>query len=286
MNAADPTIRVSEGLSHLVFDSPHSGVFYPDDFQTACDLSLLRQAEDTHVEKLFDFAPGMGISWVEAAFPRSYIDVNRALSEIDVDMLDGPWPAPLDTAAPSGKVRLGKALIWRCLDDGTPIYRRRLTTTEVSNRIQQCWHPYHEALARLIQAAYERHRFVIHVNCHSMPSKAGPMSTDFPGMSHPDFVLGDRDGTTASSELTHRIAEHLRDYGFSVGVNHPYKGVEIVRRYGQPRRGVHSVQLEINRALYMNEATLELHQAADGLKEVLRSLAMHMLAETAHGLTP
>jgi N-formylglutamate deformylase len=110
------------------------------------------------------------------------------------------------------------------------------------------------------------------------------MSTDFPGMSHPDFVLGDRDGTTASSELTHRMAEHLRNCGFSVGVNHPYKGVEIVRRCGQPRRGVHSVQLEINRALYMNEVTLEMHQAANGLKEVLRVLAKQLLSETAQGL--
>ncbi|MEY3666444.1 MAG: hypothetical protein RLZZ153_2626 [Pseudomonadota bacterium] len=286
MNAENQAIRVVEGNSHVVFDSPHSGVFYPDDFQPACDLSLLRQAEDTHVEKIFDFAPRMGIGWVEAVFPRSYIDVNRAPSEIDTDMLDGPWPDVLGIAAPSGKVRLGKGLVWRCLDDGTPIYRRRLSTREVENRIQVCWYPYHEALSKLIQAAHQRHRFVIHINCHSMPSKAGPMSTDFPGISHPDFVLGDRDGTTASSELTRRMSEHLRNYGFSVGVNHPYKGVEIVRRCGQPRRGVHSIQLEINRALYMNEATLEMHQGASGLKEVLRVMAKQLLAERAQGLAP
>lgn len=199
-------------------------------------------------------------------------------------MLDGAWPDTWATDASSGKVRLGKGLVWRCLDDGTSIYDRRLTVAEVMARIQRCWRSYHEALARLIHAAHARHGFVIHLNCHSMPSKAGPMSTDFPGVVHPDYVVGDRDGTTASSELTHDIAAFLGKHGFTVGVNHPYKGVEIVRHFGQPSRGVHSVQLEINRALYMNENTLEMHEAAHGLKDVLRSLAARLLAEPRHGL--
>lgn len=285
MKAEPQVIRILEGRSHVVLDSPHSGVFYPEDFRPACDRAALRQAEDTHVEKLFDFAPAMGIGWLEALFPRAYIDVNRALTEIDSRLLEAPWPDASLADSPSGKVRLGKGLIWRCLDDGTPIYNRLIPVEEVASRIRRCWHPYHEALERLVEAAYQRHGFVIHINCHSMPAKAGPMSTDFPGVSHPDFVVGDRDGTTASSELTQRIADHLRCRGFSVGVNHPYKGVEIVRRCGQPQRGRHSVQLEINRSLYMDEATLEMH-AAPGLKEVLQSLCMHLLAETAQGPRP
>src|SRR4051812_10582149 len=137
-------LRAVPGRTPLVFDSPHSGTAYPADFGHVCDPALLRHAEDTHVEKLYAFAPALGIGWVEALFPRSYLDANRSEREIDVEMLDGPWPGPLETdPVVLGKVRLGKGLVWKNLDDGQPIYARRLRPQELLDRIERYWRPYH-----------------------------------------------------------------------------------------------------------------------------------------------
>ena len=139
---ASSLIRTSAGTTALVFDSPHSGTRYPADFDFACDLAALRRAEDTHVEKLFDFAPALGIGWVEALFPRSYLDVNRHDSEIDLSMIEGPWRGPVETdPAALAKVRLGKGLVWKLTDEGLPLYARKLSATEVAARIERCWRP-------------------------------------------------------------------------------------------------------------------------------------------------
>lgn len=119
------------GTAAVVLDSPHSGVSYPEDFRHGCDLNVLRTAEDTHVEKLYDFAPSLGVAWIEALFPRSYLDTNRNVTEIDVSLFDEPWPDAIETdAATLAKVKLGKGLIWRCTDDGAPLYHRKLTVAE------------------------------------------------------------------------------------------------------------------------------------------------------------
>jgi len=130
---------------------------------------------------------------------------------------------------------------------------------EVMARIQRCWRPYHAAVAEAINIAHARHGYSIHINCHSMPAVAASHATEFPGMVHADFVVGDRDGSTASPALSALICEHLRGCGYSVEYNHPYKGVELVRRYGNPAQHRHSIQVEINRKLYMDETTLEQH---------------------------
>jgi len=268
------------GTAALVLDSPHSGVAYPDDFGHCCDPMALRTAEDTHVEKLYDFAPALGVAWVEALFPRSYLDANRNVTEIDASLFDEPWPDPVASdAATLSKVRLGKGLVWRCTDDGAPLYDRKLTVAEVRQRIDSCWKPYHQAVAAAIDAARARHGYSIHINCHSMPAIASAFATDFPGLVHADFVVGDRDGTTADPRLSRRICEHLRGLGYSVEYNHPYKGVELVRRYGDPARHRHSIQLEVNRKLYMDEKTLATGAGFDPLRTDLRSLVT-MLLET------
>lgn len=272
-------VRYIPGTAALVLDSPHSGVDYPRDFAHACDRAILRQAEDTHVEKLYDFAPRLGVAWIEALFPRSYLDANRGLHELDVSMIDGAWPDPVETdPAALSKVRLGKGLIWRMTDDGLPIYERPLTVAEVRDRIDRCWRPYHEAVQAAIDAAHAGHGYSIHLNCHSMPSVAGPYATETPGITHPDFVIGDRDGTTADERLSRLVCEHLRGQGYEVDYNRPYKGVELVRRYGDPARQRHSIQVEINRKLYMDEATLELHAGFEPLRRDLRSLVALLLA--------
>lgn len=259
------------GTTPLVLDSPHSGTHYPDDFGAACDLSVLRRAEDTHVEKIYDFAPALGAAWIEAHFPRVYLDANRDTLELDTTLLDGEWPEPVATDPDQlSKIRLGKGLIWKYTDEGVPVYQRRLTVAEVRARIERCWRPYHEAVRQAIAAAHARHGYSIHVNCHSMPAVSASHATDFPGLVHPDFVVGDRDGSTASPALSQLICEHLRGRGYSVAYNHPYKGVELLRRYGDPARHRHSVQIEINRQIYMDEGTLVVKP--DGMARLRRDL--------------
>jgi len=269
------------GSTPLVLDSPHSGTFYPSDFRSACDLAVLRRAEDTHVEKLYAFAPALGVAWVEAHFPRSYLDANRDTLELDTTLLDGPWPDPVATDPQVlAKVRLGKGLIWKFTDDGVPIYDRLLGVEEVRQRIERCWKPYHAAVSAAIDAAHARHGYSIHINCHSMPAVAASHATLYPGLHHADFVIGDRDGSTADPALSQRICAHLRALGYSVDYNHPYKGVELVRRYGKPAERRHSIQVEVNRKLYMDEQTLALNEAGFGrLQKDLRSMVEMLLAE-------
>jgi N-formylglutamate deformylase len=267
------------GSTCLVLDSPHSGVLYPDDFGYSCDLDVLRHAEDTHVEKLYDFAAGLGSAWIEAFFPRSYLDANRNLTEIDTALLDEAWPGPVETdPAAMSKIRLGKGLVWRCTDDGLPIYDRKLTVAEIEARIDTCWRPYHAAVASAIKSAHARHGYSIHINCHSMPAVASAFSTNFPGLVHADFVVGDRDGTAADPRLSMKVCTFLRERGYTVDYNHPYKGVELLRRYGDPARQRHSIQLEINRRLYMNEATLAMTEGFERLQGDLRGLLEMLLA--------
>jgi len=266
----DATVEVHAGRTPLVIDSPHSGTHYPADFRPACPLPLLRMAEDTHVDRLWSFAPGLGAAVVCAKFPRSYIDANRALEEMDPELLASPWPGPVSH---SPKVRLGKGLVWRVLDDGTPIYDRPLTVGEVQRRISRCWMPYHAAVKQAVDEAHRRHGCVVHLNCHSMPSVAGAYATEHPFQAHPDMVLGDRDGSTASPWLTRWIELFLNSRGYTVSINHPYKGVELVRLHGRPQANRHSVQLEVNRRLYMDENTLEIHSGFETLQNTLRELA-------------
>jgi N-formylglutamate deformylase len=267
------------GSTPLVLDSPHSGTRYPADFGFACDFAALRRAEDTHVEKLYDFAPGLGCAWIEAHFPRSYLDANRNLSEIDPDMLDGPWLGEMEMHDPKvlSKRRLGKGLIWRTTDDGLAVYDRVLSVAEARGRIDCCWQPYHAAVREAVDAAHTRHGYVIHLNCHSMPQVAGSHATDFPGEVHPDFVLGNRDHSTSSAALLDWIAQCLRAKGYQVALNHPYKGVELVRRYGRPTENRHSVQVEINRALYMDEASLACHDGFARLRTHLQEMVEALL---------
>jgi N-formylglutamate deformylase len=259
----------------LILDSPHSGTSYPPDFRASVDYGALRTAEDTWVDDLWGDAIELGVPLLAAQFPRSYIDANRSDDEVDPLLLDSPWPGKqVDTP----KVRLGKGLIWRMLDDGTPLYDRKLSVAEVQHRIDACWKPYYSRLGHLLDAAHARFGKVWHINCHSMPSVAGAFATDKPGLVHPDFVLGDRDGSTGEPAFREFVAQWLRERGYNVTVNDPYKGVELVRRFGHPEQGRNSLQIEINRKLYMDETTLRPSENYATLKAHLKGLMVDMLA--------
>jgi len=260
----------------LVLDSPHSGESYPDDFDHRPPRVVVRRAEDTHVARLWSAAPRHGATLVEALFPRAYIDPNRNLADIDPALVDGDWPGPI---TPSRKTEQGIGLVWRVARDGQPMYSRKLSAAEVQRRIDRCWRPYHDALASALDTRHAQFGAVWHVDCHSMPA-IGDANADDPGRERADFVLGDRDGTTCEPAFTQLVASTVRALGYSVAVNDPYKGVEIVRLHGRPGERRHSLQIEIKRTLYMDEWTLEPNAGyatlAANLEHLIEALARYV----------
>ncbi|MBV9828933.1 MAG: N-formylglutamate amidohydrolase [Alphaproteobacteria bacterium] len=248
----------------LVLDSPHSGSHYPDEFDYRCPLPVLRRAEDAYVDELYEAAPGHGATLIGAVFPRSYIDVNRASDDLDPSILSGNLPPGLN---PRPATRVG--LVRRHAQPGIPIYDRKLSPSDVLSRIERYHAPYHQVLEETCAELQAVFGAVWHINCHSMPSHG--RSRD--GWSdHGDFVLGDRDGTTCAGEFTEHVAGFLRGLGYDVRINEGYKGVEIVRRHGRPHLNRHSLQIEVDRALYMDQKTLEKVAGFDRLQADLSSL--------------
>ena len=280
-----PAFDLIEPRDHfvpLVLDSPHSGTEYPDDFRAAVPLEALRQAEDSFVHELYAGAPAVGATLVAARFPRSYIDPNRSLLDIDISLIDGKWPGP---AVASRKTELGIGLIWRILDSGEPIYARKLSVDEVKNRIVSYHQPYQKALKDALDHAHAHFGAVWHLNCHSMPAVSGRISEEGPGKRRADFVLGDRDGTTCGGEFTARVADALKKMGYDVKINDPYKGVELVRAFSDPKAGRHSLQVEVNRRLYMDEKTRARSSSFPELKSNLDRLLAELAryaAESSH----
>jgi N-formylglutamate amidohydrolase len=231
----------------LVLDSPHSGALYPDDFIYCCPLPVLRRAEDCYVDELFEAAPSHGATLIGALFPRSYVDANRAADDLDPGMVAGALPSFL---VPRPATRVG--LVRRHAQPGVPIYDKKLNPDEILARIERYHTPYHRVLEETCARLHREFGAVWHINCHSMPSRGAHREDR-----HGDFVLGDRDGTTCAGDFTDFIARFLRGLGYDVRINEGYKGVEIVRRQGRPTEHRHSLQIEVDRALYMDQKTLE-----------------------------
>lgn len=265
----------------LVCDSPHSGVVYPNDFDYQIPLSQLRMAEDTHVDQLWLTAPQVGATLLLANLPRTYIDLNRSLHDLDIELMDGLWPQPLQ---PSEKTRLGYGLIWRKINATTTIYQRKLRVQEVQNRIEQVYLPYHSTLENLVKDCLENFGMVWHLNLHSMPNNAYErLHIHNPAQPLADFVLGDRDGSTCAPEFVNLIETSLRQMGYSVARNDPYKGMALVAKMGQPHKNQHSLQIEIRRPLYMHENTREPNAnfptVQHDLHELLKKIAAYILAK-------
>jgi N-formylglutamate deformylase len=255
-------------LVPLVLDSPHSGTAYPDDFDHLPPRALVRQAEDTHVADLYAGATEFGATLVEALFPRAYIDPNRHVADIDAQLMTETWPGPI---TPSRKTEQGIGLVWRVAHGGTPMYSRKLSVAEVQRRIDVYYEPYQRSLAAVLDERHRAFGAVWHINCHSMPA-VGDVMADDPGRARADFVLGDRDGSTCAPEFTSLVADTLAGMGYEIAINDPYKGVELVRKHGRPAEQRHSLQIEINRKLYMNEATLKAHEGFATLRANLNRL--------------
>ncbi len=237
----------------LLYDSPHSGRVYPEDFLPAAEMRLLLGGEDRFVDDLVIDAPSHGATLIKALFARTYIDPNRTAADLDPHLLPEDWA---EETAPSVNSERGVGLIFRLIGDAVPIYDRLLSADEIRHRIDAYWRPYHAALEDEMARLTERFGEVLHINWHSMQPVGNALAPD-PGQKRPDFVLGDLDGTSCDPALTRFVADHLSALGYSVGLNDPYKGALIVERYGKPEEGRHTLQIEINRALYMDHGTLD-----------------------------
>lgn len=271
----------------LVFDSPHSGTHYPADFHHACNHADLEKAEDKHVDDLFSSAPDHGACLLSALFPRSYLDVNRAHDDIDPELLSGKWPYDDMPINPSNRSFAGIGLIRRLVRPGEPVYDRQLSPKEIKSRIDTYYHPYHDTLKKLIEGAHYNYGQVWHINCHSMPSSSatrGALNRVNPFIA-PDFVLGDRDGTTCDLDFTHYLRDTLKAMGYRVAINDPYKGVELVERYSSPATGRHSIQIEICRSLYLNEDSYEKSKNYNRLKEDMDKLIQSCASYVQANLT-
>jgi N-formylglutamate amidohydrolase len=235
----------------LILDSPHSGHAYPADFHHAPPRALLRRAEDAFVDDLFESAPRHGAVFLKALFPRSYIDPNRHEDEIDLTIMEEDWPNPVIA---SEKAEMGLGLIRRLIKGNVEIYDRPLSVAEVKGRIDRFHRPYLTELEHLADRAHAEFGIVWHLNCHSMRAQGRRRGQKIP---RADFVLGDRDGTSCRPDFTATVRWILEDLGYLVAVNDPFKGAELVSRIGRPRDGRHSLQIEVNRGLYMDEDLIE-----------------------------
>lgn len=254
----------------VVFDSPHSGTTVPADPARAVSDAMVVKASDTHVDTLWDYTPDLGAPYLVAEFPRSFLDVNRALADMDTAMIDGAWPHKVRDSATAKR---GMGLMWRYAWGDVPMNHRRLSVAEAEARIDTYWRPYHALLAGLIDDTAQRFGHVVHVNCHSMPSVGHALSPDAAGAQRPDIVLSDRDGTSCDPALIPALARVFRGHGLSVAVNDPFKGGELVAAYSDPAAGRYSVQIELNRRLYMNEETRARTGGFEPLKAILRDVA-------------
>ena len=258
----------------LVLDSPHSGTVYPADFEHQVDPALLRQAEDTHVHTLWQGGLAAGAVLLHAHFPRAYVDANRAHDDLDPAQIDGTYPEPL---RPTIKSELGIGMCWtRVPPEGGSLYAKPLTASQVKSRVDDYHRPYHLQLKRLLDQTYVRFGSVWHINCHSMQNQASAMSTQPKGTTRPDFVLGDLDGTSCDPAFTQFVGAFLRQRGYDVAINDPYKGMELIRANGNPATGRHSMQIEVNRRLYMNEISRLPHDGFQALQNTFTLLAQHI----------
>lgn len=259
----------------VVFASPHSGSLYPLDMREALcvPLNTVRRTEDAFVDELFGAVPDRGGILIAAKYARTVADLNRDPRELDPDMFSDGVPRPC--GMPTARVDAGLGCLPRVAARGEAIYGRRLTRAEGEARLAGIHDIYHQCLATELGSLKERHGRAFLIDCHSMPSVQ-------PGRRNlADIVLGDRFGSSCDPRLTGRIERAFRAQGFSVARNAPYAGGYTTRRYGRPKRGIHAVQIEINRGLYMDEQAVVAHSGFAQLQDVLSGIIEEILTVAA-----
>ncbi|WP_342643489.1 N-formylglutamate amidohydrolase [Rhodoligotrophos ferricapiens] len=278
-------IRPRIQTTAAVFNSPHSGRQYPSQFlsQSRLDAHALRRSEDCYVDDIFAGVVAMGAPLVKAHVPRAYLDLNREPYELDPGMFADRLPNYVNTS--SVRVAGGLGTIPRLVCDSAEIYRRPLLFKEAEARIQSLYFPYHRALAELMDTTVAAFGEAVLIDCHSMPSTAAPASASDP-VPRPDFVLGDRYGSTCAPAVTDFIETALTHRGYSAVRNRPYAGGHITQIHGRPAQGRHALQIEINRALYMDEETLTVHGGFYRLIEDFEEIIANLIDTLPHLLNP
>lgn len=265
--------RPASRISPLIFASPHSGCDYSHDFlrQTALDRRSIRSSEDAFVDRLFGMAPEVGAPLLAARAPRAFVDLNRAADELDPAVIEGIGRAPHNP-----RISSGLGVIPRVVAGGRAIYRGKLTLAEAEDRIRRFWHPYHQALSALVEETRTAFGRAILIDCHSMPHEAIEAHTR-PGQPRPEVVLGDRYGATAGREVMDRVEAAFASAGLRVGRNSPFAGAYVAQAYGRPSRGVHVVQVEIDRALYMDEVRVEPLAGFEGFRDMVSAVVAELV---------
>lgn len=263
----------------VLFEIPRSGAEYPRDFRSIAALTDLQRSISMYVEECYAGVTEPGATWLYAHFPNAYIDLNRHELDIDPDQLDGTWPEALQ---PSPKTRNGIGLIPTICAGTKPLYDARLPVAEVQKRLKDYYWPYHNEVTRLLRAFHASHGVAYHLSCHSMPAVVAGNGPDA-GTRRSDFDLGDRNGTTCGPELVAVVEETLKGFGYNVTSNAFFIGAESVRKHGAPDQGIHSLQIEMNRGLYMDEAARTRRPELAQVRQHLAELAARVVALAARG---
>ncbi|MEQ8247177.1 MAG: N-formylglutamate amidohydrolase [Alphaproteobacteria bacterium] len=254
-NEAYELIRPRAQALPFVFASPHSGDAYSSAFlaQSRLDATAIRRSEDCFVHELFSSAPNLGSPLIRAVFPRAYLDPNREPYELDPKMFSDPLPSFANVR--SARVSVGLGTIAKVVSNGAEIYRKKLRFAEVEQRIDRLYFPYHAMIKQLLVATRAKFGAAVLVDCHSMPSTGTTIEGDL-GRPRSDIVLGDRFGTSCDPAVVDLFEKHFVEMGYTVARNDPYAGGFVTQNYGRPGSGIHALQIEINRGLYMDENTI------------------------------
>lgn len=261
------TIRPRRQVAPIVVNSPHSGRNYPHRFLALSKLDerAIRQSEDAYMDEIFARAPHLGVPMLRAHFPRAYLDVNREPYELDPRMFRERLPEHFNTTSP--RIAAGLGTIARIVSESRPIYRNLLSLDDAAMRIEGIYKPYHKTLQGLLTETLNRFGIAILIDCHSMPRLSRGNNR-----SAPDVVLGDRYGATCSPALVDLVETVLSGAGLKVARNRPYAGGHTTRTYGRPQYGVHALQIEFSRHLYMHEMTLAKHEGFAPLQSLATQL--------------
>lgn len=254
----------------IVFDVPRSGTWYPCDFRPAASFQEVHRSVSMYLHELYSVVPAAGATLLYALFPNAYIDANRHETDIDPELIADEWTGP-GKLNPTVKSQLGIGLIHSAASNG-PLYDGKLTAADVRNRIENYFLPYHDQLADIIAKQREYSPTSYHISCHSMASIGGRSTLDA-GSPRSDIDIGDLNGKSCSPELSKLVEETFKAHGYRVTSNFHYAGAECVRRHSAPEKGRHSLQIEVNRKLYMDEEKLTRNESFSDLQKAIADVA-------------
>ena len=249
----------------LLVDVSRSGREYPKEYRSPLPFTTVHDNVSMYVEDLWSGAPGVGATLLYCCFPNTWVDVNRSERDMDPALVDGEWPIKLE---PTARTLEGLGLIKTKSRYGEAFQERKLTVAEIEERLDKYYRPYHVELKRIADDLHRRYGVLRQISCHCMSAVGAPTHPDA-GKPRADFCVSDLEGKTASKETVELIVETLKSYGYSVSVNDPYVGNELIGRHGSPARGIDSVQVEINKKLFMDTKTF---RATSGLSKVKSDL--------------